>query len=128
MGEIRVGFDIKKKPIPPEVLEAIEASRVNALAEADWVGPLFNPKKTHKDIARELRSALRQRFHEQRVSVTTQSLNIIHMQMADWDQSIPKEVREFAHAFVRERDAGLVIEPDCWHEHWFAHSHYWLRP
>jgi hypothetical protein len=101
MGEIRVGFDIKKKPIPPEVLEAIEASRVNALAEADWVGPLFNPKKTHKDIARELRSALRQRFHEQRVSVTTQSLNIIHMQMADWDQSIPKEVREFAHAFVR---------------------------
>ncbi len=92
------------------------------------MGPLFDPAKTHKDIARELRSALRKRFPECRVSVTTQSSSIIHMQMVDWDQCLPDEVREFAHAFVRERDAGVVIEPDCWHGHWFARSHYWLRP
>ena len=128
MDEIRVGFDIVKKPTPPEFLAAIEVSRVNALQEADWIGPLFDPSKSHKDIARELRSAIRKQFPAVRLSVTTQSSSIIHMQMRDWGQAIPDEVTKFAHAFVRERDAGRVIKPECWHEHWFASSHYWLRP
>ena len=128
MGEIRVGFDIEKKPTPPEVLAAIEASRINAIRGADWVGPLFDPAKTHKDIARELRCAIRRQFPGVQLSVTTQSTNIIHMEMRDWDQAIPDEVEQFAHQFVRDRDAGRVIEPDCWHGHWFARSHYWLRP
>ena len=128
MGEIRIGFDIEKIPTPPEYLAAIEASRVNALQEADWIGPLFDPSKSSKDIARELRSAIRKQFPGVQLSVTTQSTSIIHMQMRDWDQAIPGEVMTFAHAFVRERDAGRVIEPKCWHEHWFASSHYWLRP
>ena len=128
MGEIRVGFDIEKKPTPPEFLAAIEASRVNALQEADWIGPLFDPAKSHKDIARELRSAIRKAFPGVQLSVTTQSTSIIHMQMRDWDQAIPDEVMKFAHAFVRERNAGRVVEPECWHEHWRAVTHYWLRP
>ena len=128
MNEIRVGFDTEKKPTPPEVLAAIEASRVNALSEADWVGPLFDPAKTHRDIARELRSAIRKQFPGVHLSVTTQSTSIIHMEMRDWDQAIPDEVKQFARQFVRERDAGRVIEPDCWHGHWFASSNYWLRP
>ena len=128
LGEIRIGFDIEKIPTPPEYLAAIEASRVNALKEADWIGPLFDPSKSHTAIARELRSAIRKQFPCVQLSVTTQSGNIIHMQMRDWDQAIPDEVMTFAHAFVRERDAGRVIEPECWHEHWLAVSHYWLRP